>query len=45
MQLVFILESGFSVSDLLIDLPLHPGLDLGVVRQDRDQSQNTSGRC
>ncbi len=40
-QLILVLESGFSVSDLLIDLLLHPGLQLRVVRQNRDQSQKT----
>ncbi len=39
-HLLLVLESGFSVSDLLIDLPLHPGLDLGVVRQEGDNGQN-----
>ncbi len=33
-QLILVLELRFCLPDLLIDLPLHPGLDLRVVRQE-----------
>ncbi len=36
-QHVPVLEPRFRLPEHVIDLLLHPGLDLGVVRQDRDQ--------
>ena len=44
-QLILVLESGFCPSNFLIDLQLHPGLDLREVRHDRDQRQKPPSSC